>query len=359
MKTESSFEELAGRAVAIFLTVICLVLLLLGCYLTLRPFMKAVIWAGIICFSTWPIFIWLARLLRNRRTLAAMVMTALVMLVIMIPMGSLGFTLADDVGKMVKWVQAVLRDGAPEPPSWLAGIPWVGRTVEAYWRDLTQDSTKLLELTEGFFKSTRGWFFERGKDLAESFMELIATLFIGFFFYRDGEHIVKKLNGVVKQVAGPHTQHLLSVIGGTAKGVVYGVLGTALAQGTLAAIGFWIAGIPMALLLGFATFFLSLIPMGPPLVWIPASVWLFTSGSVGRAIFLGLWGLLVVSSVDNFLKPYLISRGSNLPFALVFLGVLGGLVAFGPIGVFLGPILLAMGHTLLKVWGAGEGEERV
>jgi predicted PurR-regulated permease PerM len=132
--------------------------------------------------------------------------------------------------------------------------------------------------------------------------------------------------------------------------VVYGILGTALAQGILAGIGFMIAGVPGALLLGLLTFFLSIVPMGPPLLWIPAAGWLYYQGDTGMAIFLVLWGALVVSSVDNFLKPYLISQGAAMPFILVLFGVLGGLAAFGFLGVFLGPTLLAVGFSLLRDW---------
>jgi predicted PurR-regulated permease PerM len=359
MEIKRPLEELVGRAVATSLAVVCLIVLLTGCYLVLRPFMNAVIWAAILCFTTWPVYRWLALRVHNRPTISATVMTLMVILAIMMPILLLGMSLAEDVGKMVRWVQSFVRTGAPEPPSWLTGIPWVGRIIEDFWRDLVQDSTKLPDLVEAFFRRSKGWFFARGRDLAASLFELISTLFITFFFYRDGERIVRRLNTVVKQVAGPHTQHLLTVVGSTARGVVYGVLGTALAQGSLATVGFWATGVPMAPLLGLTTFFLSLIPAGPPLVWIPASIWLLAQGAVARGIFMALWGLLVVSTVDNFIKPYLISRESNLPFALVFLGVMGGLVAFGPIGVFLGPILLAVGYALLKVWEGGEGEERV
>ena len=129
-----------------------------------------------------------------------------------------------------------------------------------------------------------------------------------------------------------------------------GILGTALALGVLAAIGFLIAGVPGATLLGLATFFFSVVPVGPPLIWGSAALWLFYQGSTGMAIFMGLWGLLVISLVDNFLKPIIISRGSHLPFILVFLGVLGGVLAFGFIGVFLGPTLLAVGYQVLTEW---------
>ncbi len=131
---------------------------------------------------------------------------------------------------------------------------------------------------------------------------------------------------------------------------MYGILGTALAQGVVAGIGFLIAGVPGAALLGLATFFLSVVPVGPPLIWISATLWLFVQGSTGWAVFMGLWGLLVVSTVDNVLKPMIISHGSNLPFMLVLLGVLGGAVAFGFVGIFLGPTLLAVGYRMMNEW---------
>jgi len=131
---------------------------------------------------------------------------------------------------------------------------------------------------------------------------------------------------------------------------VNGILGTALAQSVLALIGFWIAGVPGAMLLGLLTFFLSIIPMGPPLVWLPAALWLYFQGEIVWAIFMLVYGMVVISSIDNIVKPYLISRGGTLPLLLVFMGVLGGLMAFGFIGVFLGPVILAIGYSLLAEW---------
>ena len=141
---------------------------------------------------------------------------------------------------------------------------------------------------------------------------------------------------------------------GTVQRVVNGVIGTAAAQALLALIGFLIAGVPGALVLGLATFLLSLIPMGPPLIWIPATAWLVWKGDYGMAIFLGIWGTLIISGVDNVLKPYLISRGGNLPLVIVLLGVFGGLIAFGFIGLFIGPTLLAIAYSLLVDWSASQ-----
>jgi predicted PurR-regulated permease PerM len=138
--------------------------------------------------------------------------------------------------------------------------------------------------------------------------------------------------------------------------VVYGILGTALVQGVVAGIGFLIAGVPGALLLALLTFFLSLVPVGPPLVWGPAAIWLFNQGHTGWGIFMIIWGVAVISSVDNFVKPWLISQGSNLPFILILFGVLGGALAFGFIGVFLGPTLLAVGFKLIQEWAITSAE---
>jgi predicted PurR-regulated permease PerM len=143
---------------------------------------------------------------------------------------------------------------------------------------------------------------------------------------------------------------LLAVAGATIKGVVYGVLGTALAQAILAGIGFFVFQVPGALFLAFLTFIMSLLPMGPPLVWIPAVIWLVAHDRIAAAIFLAIWGFLVISGIDNLLKPYLISRAGRLPFILVLLGALGGVLSFGLIGIFLGPILLAMGFNLVLEW---------
>ena len=178
-------------------------------------------------------------------------------------------------------------------------------------------------------------------------------MLIAFFFFRDGDAIMARLRGAVSRISPSRGLHMLGVAGATTRAVVYGILGTALAQGVLMAIGLYIVGIKAAPLLGLVTFFLSPVPVGPPLVWIPVGLWLiFSQGETMWGIFMLLWGTFVVSSVDNVLKPMIISHGSDLPFILVMLGVFGGVIAFGFIGVFLGPVLLALAFALVKEWAA-------
>jgi len=166
--------------------------------------------------------------------------------------------------------------------------------------------------------------------------------------------LAARLQEVTRRIAGTRAQQLVDLAVTTVRGVVYGILGSLLAQGILAGVGFLVAGVPGAFLLGFLTLFLSLVPGGPALLWLPASIWLSKQGATGWAIFLALWGLFVVGTADNVIKPYLIGRGSDLPFILVLLGVLGGAIAFGVIGIFLGPTLLAVGYTVVRDWALAE-----
>jgi predicted PurR-regulated permease PerM len=181
---------------------------------------------------------------------------------------------------------------------------------------------------------------------------LALSIFITFFLFRDGIAVGQRLNAAVERIGGERGGHLLTVAGKTVRGVVYGILGTALAQAVMAGIGFIVAGVPGAALLALLTFFFSVVPvLGTALVWGPAAIWLFHQGSTGWGIFTLIWGL-GVANIDNVVKPWLISQGSDMPFILIFFGVLGGALAFGFIGVFLGPTLLAVGFRLVEEWSA-------
>jgi predicted PurR-regulated permease PerM len=334
-----------------------LVFLAVGCLLVLRPFITALLWALILSFSTWPIFDWLRRHMKGRATWAALAMTLVVALVLVLPLVVVGVTLADSVTVIVDRVREWLTEGPPPPPPWVADIPLVGGRLTAFWQGVAHDGAKLTAELVPYLGTVRDIALSTGASWGGAVLELMLSVVTLFFFYRDGHAGVHRLQSALERVAGERAQRLLQVAGSTIKGVVYGILGTALAQAGLAALGFWVAGIPGAFFLGFLTFFLSLVPAGPPIVWLPATIWLFHNGETGWAIALGLWCLFVVSGVDNVLKPYLISKGGELPLILVLLGVLGGAIAFGFIGFFLGPTLLAIAYTLVQEW-TPVGEDR-
>jgi len=347
MISTSRVERIAGLAL--------LSLLAVGSLVVLRPFMSALLWAVILTFSTWPIYAWLLRTLGGRVRLAAALMTLAVAAVLVAPLAVLGATLAEHVASVAEIARTLLGEGLPEPPAWVAGVPLVGPEMQTYWASLAHDQAALAAALEPYIAQARDWALRGGASLGRGALELTLSVVACFFFFRDGVSAAAKLHSSMGRLAGSRAQYLLDVAGNTVKGVVYGVLGTACAQAALAGLGLWVAGVPGALLLGFLTFVLSLIPFGPPLVWVPATIWLFYSGAVGWGIFMALWGFFVVSGIDNVLKPYLISRESRLPILLVFLGVVGGVIAFGVVGVFLGPTLLAVGYTLLHEWTSRAG----
>ena len=279
-------------------------------------------------------------------------MTLLVAAVVVAPFAILVATLADSVAIVAHTVNSLLERGPPTPPGWVAKIPLIGERLALYWQGLAYNAPAfLVELTK-LVRPATDIAVASGAVLGVGLLELALSVFIAFFFYRYGRQMAASVRGSSERIGGPRARHLLSVVGSTVTGVVYGVIGTAIAQGLLAGLGFWIAGVPQALLLGFLTFLLSFIPAAPPLVWGSASLWLFFQGEVAWGIFVAAWGLLLVSSIDNVLRPYLLTQANSLPVLLSFFGFLGGILAFGFIGVFLGPVLLAVGYSLFLEWQA-------
>lgn len=332
------------------ITLVVLAVLVLGVFMVLRPFLSAIAWAAVLAATTWPVFDWMVNR-SGRPTVAAGVMTLIILTVVVAPFVIVGATLAENADRFAAFGKDLVASGPPDPPAWVAGIPVVGENIASYWSSIAHDGASLVSEFVRLLEPLRAFAFRAGAVVGDGLIQLTLSVFIAFFFYRDGRAIVARLRAAVNRIAPARGLHMLEVAGATTRAVVYGILGTALAQGVLMAIGLYIVGIKAAPLLGLVTFFLSPVPVGPPLVWIPAGLWLiFAQGETAWGIFLLAWGALVVSSVDNVLKPILISRGSNLPFILVLLGVFGGVVAFGFIGVFLGPVLLALGFALVKEW---------
>jgi predicted PurR-regulated permease PerM len=196
-----------------------------------------------------------------------------------------------------------------------------------------------------------------GRAIAEGIFQITLSLIIAFFFYRDGHAAANRLHDTFHRIAGEPGARLLDLAGATIRAVVYGILGTSLLQGVVAAVGFAIAGVPGAVTLGFVTFLVSLIPGGPPIVAAPAAFWLYRQGFPAWAVFIMAWGLMV-GAMDNVVKPLLISRGGSTPMILVMLGVLGGALAFGLIGLFLGPTLVALGYSLFEQWSVSGAENQ-
>ncbi len=384
---------------------LALMLLLGGCFLVLRPFLTALMWAIILAYSLHPLQRRFTRWFRGSRTLAACLVTLTVALVFSGPVVLIGVSLAQD-GKDLALATRNWFMAAPEqPPAWIASLPLVGDEIEGYWTGFAEDRNRWIEQLDKEVKTpprpkivvetqgglvvqdrpvparaaaddetvgvgakdesphavvllgrllswARDWLLSAAKAVGQGVTHVLISAFLAFFLLRDAPELSERLAVAVERLAGNRGRHLIKVAGDTVRGVIFGILGTAIVQALVAGLGFWLAGVPAVVLLSVLTFFFAVLPFGPPLIWLPAAFWLFAQDRTGYALFMLLWGVLAISSVDNFLRPYLISQGSKMPFALIFCGVIGGALAFGLVGVFLGPTLLAVAFRLIDEWSS-------
>jgi len=330
-----------------------IVLLVIGCLAVLRPFLAAILFAACITISSWPLYLRLLARLRQRRTSAAAVMSVGLTLLIIVPLTLVSWNIADNASDYYAQIKLNLTSGAMEPPAWLKQLPLIGEAADAYVRRLLGSREELLDVAKNLLEPARRLLLGGGMVLGSGVAQVSLAVFVSFFLYRDGQAILHALAVGMDKLIGEQGAAVADTVSRTVRGVMYGLLGTALAQGAVAAVGFLVAGVPAVALLSVATFLLSLVPVGPPLIWGGATIWLFNEGSTGWAVFMCVWGMFVISGVDNVVKPMLISRGSSLPFLLVLLGVMGGVLAFGFVGLFIGPTLLAVGLGLLRNWTGG------
>ena len=394
-----------------FLGAVALLLLMIGCVFVLKPFMTALMWAMILAYSLHPLQRVFTRWFRGSRTLAACFVTLTVTLTLAGPIILVGFSVAQDGKDLARATRGWFMSAPEKAPPWVEKVPFVGTDISAYWtkfvegrvpmldqlekeviispprpkivienqdRVTMQDAPPVPKITfsekqdeEGDVKSQNiialigkfltwawSWLLSITLAIGQGVTQLVLSGFLAFFLLRDAPLLSERLVVAADRLAGARGLHLLKVAGDTVRGVIYGILGTAIAQALVAGLGFWIAGIPGVVLLSVLTFFFAVIPFGPPMIWLPASLWLFASDKPGMGIFMLLWGFLAISSVDNFLRPYLISQGSKMPFVLIFCGVIGGALAFGLVGVFMGPTLLAVGFRLIEEWSsARDGQD--
>ena len=330
--------------------------LAVGCAAVLLPFLSAVLWGAILVFTTWPLFAWLRNRLRLGSRGTAGVMVLLTTVLIVLPVAVAAPAGADDVNALRRSFVHALDAGRRGAPGWLYAVPVVGPTLTEYWNSWAADLSAMVS----FFSPYFGMVAESGLKLllgiAGGVLQFLLALVVAFFFWASGDTLKVYLDRIARRILGPRADRLVAVTGATVRGVVFGILGTAIVQGVLTTLGLYVAGVPRPLLLGLVAGLLSVLPIGAPVVWIPASLWLLGTGHTAWGIMLGLYGLFIISGSDNVIRPYFIARGAQLPFLLTILGVLGGALAFGLLGIFLGPVLLGVGYTLVLEFANIEAE---
>ena len=338
--------------------VAAVVLLALGCILILRPFLGAILFAAVLCMSTWPAFAWLRDRWQGRSSLAALALVLGMVVVLALPVALAAQSLIVYSSGIIEAIRGFLDNRTNfELPRFIRELPLVGAWLADYYALLLQSREELVALAKRLAEPTKTLFIALGGAVGEGLVQILIALFVAFFLYRDGNRVRRMIDAGMSRLAGADGAALLVTAQGAVRGVVYGLLGTAFAQAAVALLGLLIAGVPGAMLLAALTFILSLIPMGPVLIWGGAAAWLYFQDQLGWAIFMVIYGMAVISSVDNFVKPILMSRAGNLSMLLVVLGVFGGAIAFGFIGLFVGPALLAVGWSVTKKWLGEVGDE--
>lgn len=326
--------------------------LIAGSVWIVSPFLPAFIWATMIVVATWPIMRRLERAFGGRRAPAAAVMTLGLLAVLIMPLGvalhaMLGH--ADDVAALVERIPDAKLPAAPE---WLGKVPLAGERAQESWnRIATSRMADLMTTVRPYLKDAATWLAQQAGSFALVMLQFLVIVAISAVLYAGGESWGAWMRRFGQRLAGLQGERMVVLAGQAIRGVALGVVVTALVQAALGGIGLAIAGVPFAGVLTAVMFALCIAQVGPILVLLAATAWGYVNLGVGWGIFLLVWSL-VVGLLDNFLRPMLIRRGADLPLLLIFAGVVGGLVAFGIVGIFVGPVVLAVAYTLLDDWVA-------
>jgi len=316
----------------------------------LRPFLAALIWAIMIVVATWPVMVAVQRRLWGKRAIAVTVMTIALLLVFVAPFSAAIGTIVSHAEDIAGWAKGLQGLKVPPAPAWVANAPVVGPQAAALWNEYATKSLEDLdEAAAPYAGRVVRWFAAEVGGFGLVSLQFLLTVVIAAILYTTGERAAAWVRRFGRRLAGERGDNVVRLAGQAIRGVALGVVVTAFVQALLGGIGLWIAGVPFAPVLTAVMFMLAVAQIGAVPVLLGALVWLWFEGSTGWFIALLVW-TLIVGSMDNVLRPILIRKGADLPLLLIFAGVIGGLVGFGLLGLFVGPVVLAVAYTLLDSW---------
>jgi predicted PurR-regulated permease PerM len=324
--------------------------LIVACFWILQPFLGAIIWAVMIVVATWPLMRTVEKFLGGRRWAAVTVMSVILLLVLIVPLTAAIGTIVANVDVISGWAKGLSTLRLPAPPSWLAGLPFVGEPVANLWREVAAQGVERIAVEVApYAGGLTKWFVGQVGSFGALFIQFLLTVIAAAVLYAHGEGAAEWAMRFGERLGGSHGEGAMRLSVQAIRGVALGVVVTALVQSLVGGIGLVIAGVPFAAVLTALMFLLAVAQIGAAPVLIVPVIWLYWSGSPGWGTFL-LVVTIVASTLDNFLRPILIRKGADLPLLLIFVGVIGGLISFGLIGIFIGPVVLAVSHTLLDAW---------
>lgn len=322
-----------------------------------KPFLPAFLWAAMIVIATWPLLIAVQSRLHNKRSLAVTVMTAILLLIFVIPFTLAIGTIADNIDFISGWGKSLATFQFPvTAPEWLQTLPLVGDHIATAWHKYAStNGAGLTQKIAPYISKAAAWFIQEVGNFGLLTMQFLLTILIAAILYAQGESAKNVVLGFGRRLAGNAGEQAVILAGQAIRGVALGVVVTALVQSTLAGLGLFVSGVPFAAVLTALIFMFAIAQLGPLLVLAPAVGWLYWTGETTWATVLLVWSLFV-GSIDNVLRPILIKKGADLPLLLIFTGVIGGLIAFGLVGIFIGPVVLAVTYTLLVAWIAEKAD---
>ncbi len=341
-----------------FLAVTCLAALLVSSFWILRPFLPTLAWATLLVVATWPILLRAEAWFGGRRWAAITAMLGLLLVAFLLPAGLAVGALVSHAPQIVAWIKELPQQTLPDPPAWLAELPFGGR-LAASWSELASEGPEGLRARIApHADEVAAWFVAQIGGAGLLFFHFLLTLVMAAVFYTRGMAFAEAVRGFATRLAGVRGDRSVVLAAQATRAVALGVVVTAVIQAAIGGVGLIIAGIPVPGLLTAVMFVSSVAQIGAAPVLALAAVWLFANGHSGWGVAMLVW-TVVVGSLDNVIRPVLIKKGVNLPLLLVFLGVIGGLMAFGVLGLFIGPVVLAVTHTLLRAWITGHENDGV
>jgi predicted PurR-regulated permease PerM len=315
-----------------------------------RPFLIPLIWAALIVVATWPYLLKLQGRLGGKRGLAVTMMTIAMLLIVFIPVTLAVLAIVDNADDAVARVRSLISTFPPAPPEWVEKIPAAGNKITAQWKDFAALGPEgRAEMVAPYAREALRWFVSRVGSIGMTLVQFLLTAIITAILYANGETVRAGCLSFSRRMGGQRGEDASILAAHAVRGVALGVVLTALIQTAVAGAGLIAAGVPAAAILTAAMFMLSLAALGPAPVLIPAVIWLFWTGQILSGTILVVFSVPAIV-LDNIIRPILIRKGADLPLLLVFAGVIGGLIAFGVIGLFIGPVVLAVSNTLLKAW---------
>jgi predicted PurR-regulated permease PerM len=324
--------------------------LIVASFWVLQPFLLAVVWAAMIVVATWPLMLRVESALGGRRRLAVAVMTVVLLLGLIVPLALALGTIVVHAGDIAGWSRSLATWSVPPPPDWLVRLPLAGPRLAAKWREAAAfGPEEITARLAPYTQQVLGWFVGAVGSIGMMLVQFLLVVLFAAILYASGETAAGAALRFARRVAGRHGEHSARLAAQAIRSVALGIIVTALVQACLAGIGLAVVGVPFATLLTALIFVLCIGQIGPFPVLLAAVVWAYWSGHSGWALALLVWAIFVIS-IDNVLRPMLIRKGSDMPLLLVFFGVVGGLLAFGIIGIFVGPVVLAVGYSLLVDW---------